>query len=189
MGRSLLFDNYLQIRMTLDAGTRLGRYEIRSELGAGGMGEVYLARDVEIGRDVALKVLPLTFSSDKDRLQRFQQEACAAGALNHPNILSIYDVGKHDGSPYVVSELLVGETPRPPADSTTEPVPWITFNVPAGPKPCPTELIDNVAIPLWASVDATANGLLFLLLANPCTKIATGQPFAGRVPAGINKLK
>src|SRR6266536_380871 len=68
------------------------------------MGEVYLARDVEIGRDVALKVLPSTFSSDKDRLQRFQQEACAAGALNHPNILSIYDVGKHDGSPHIVSE-------------------------------------------------------------------------------------
>jgi serine/threonine protein kinase len=96
----------------LVTGTKLGRYEIRSKLGAGGMGEVYLARDVEIGRDVALKVLPSTFSSDKDRLQRFQQEACAAGALNHPNILSIYDVGKHDGSPYVVSELLQGETLR-----------------------------------------------------------------------------
>jgi hypothetical protein len=66
--------------MTIAAGTKLGRYEIRSQLGAGGMGEVYLARDVEIGRDVALKVLPSTFSSDKDRLQRFQQEACAAGA-------------------------------------------------------------------------------------------------------------
>ena len=98
--------------MSLAAGTKLGRYEIRSQLGAGGMGEVYLARDVEIGRDVALKVLPATFSSDKDRLQRFQQEACAAGALNHPNILSIYDVGKYDASPYVVSELLEGETLR-----------------------------------------------------------------------------
>ena len=98
--------------MTIASGTRLGRYEIRSKIGAGGMGEVYLARDVEIGRDVALKVLPSTFSSDKDRLERFQQEACAAGALNHPNILSIYDVGKHDGSPYVVSELLQGETLR-----------------------------------------------------------------------------
>lgn len=76
------------------------------------MGEVYLARDVEIGRDVALKVLPATYSSDKDRMQRFRQEACAAGALNHPNILSIYDVGKHDGSPYVVSELLEGDTLR-----------------------------------------------------------------------------
>jgi eukaryotic-like serine/threonine-protein kinase len=98
--------------VTIATGTHLGRYEIRSKLGAGGMGEVYLARDVEIGRDVAVKVLPSTFSSDKDRLQRFQQEACAAGALNHPNILSIYDVGKHDGSPYVVSELLQGETLR-----------------------------------------------------------------------------
>ncbi len=98
--------------MTLNTGTKLGRYEIRSKIGAGGMGEVYVARDVEIGRDVAVKVLPSTFSVDKDRLQRFQQEACAAGALNHPNILSIYDVGKHDGSPYVVSELLEGETLR-----------------------------------------------------------------------------
>lgn len=98
--------------MTLDARTKLGRYEIRSQVGAGGMGEVYLARDLEIGRDVAIKVLPSTFSADQDRLKRFQQEACAAGALNHPNILSIYDVGKHDGSPYVVSELLMGETLR-----------------------------------------------------------------------------
>ena len=98
--------------MTLAAGTKLGRYEIRSKIGEGGMGEVYLARDIEIGRDVAVKVLPSTFSTEQDRLKRFQQEACAAGALNHPNILSIYDVGKHDGSPYVVSELLEGETLR-----------------------------------------------------------------------------
>ncbi|HKY45094.1 MAG TPA: protein kinase [Pyrinomonadaceae bacterium] len=98
--------------MTLESGTKLGRYEIRSQVGAGGMGEVYLARDIEIGRDVAVKVLPSRFSDDKDRLQRFQQEACAAGALNHPNILSIYDVGKHNGSPYVVSELLEGDTLR-----------------------------------------------------------------------------
>lgn len=102
----------LQKKLMLAAGTKLGRYEIRSQLGAGGMGEVYLARDIEIGRDVAVKVLPSTFSTDADRLRRFQQEACAAGALNHPNILSIYDVGKHDGSPYVVSELLEGETLR-----------------------------------------------------------------------------
>jgi eukaryotic-like serine/threonine-protein kinase len=98
--------------MTIAAGTKFGRYEIRSKIGAGGMGEVYLARDMEIGRDVAVKVLPLTFSADQDRLHRFQQEACAAGALNHPNILSIYDIGKHNGSPYVVSELLEGETLR-----------------------------------------------------------------------------
>jgi eukaryotic-like serine/threonine-protein kinase len=96
----------------LPAGTKLGRYEIRSKIGAGGMGEVYLARDSELGREVAVKVLPSSFSADTDRLRRFQQEACAAGALNHPNILSIYDVGKHDGSPYVVSELLEGDTLR-----------------------------------------------------------------------------
>ena len=98
--------------MTLSAGTKLGRYEIRSQLGAGGMGEVYRARDLELGRDVAIKVLPSGFSADTSRLHRFQQEACAAGALNHPNILIVHDVGAHDGSPYVVSELLEGETLR-----------------------------------------------------------------------------
>src|SRR5438874_6596719 len=98
--------------MTLTAGTKLGRYEIRAPLGAGGMGEVYLARDTQLGRDVAVKVLPSTYSDDTDRLHRFEQEASAASALNHPNILSIYDVGTHEGSPYVVSELLEGQTLR-----------------------------------------------------------------------------
>jgi Tol biopolymer transport system component len=98
--------------MAISANARLGRYEIRSQLGAGGMGEVYLARDPKINRDVAIKVLPAAFSADSERLRRFEQEAQAAGALNHPNILSIYDVDTHDGSPYVVSELLEGETLR-----------------------------------------------------------------------------
>ncbi|HEV8428106.1 MAG TPA: serine/threonine-protein kinase, partial [Pyrinomonadaceae bacterium] len=98
--------------MTIPANTRLGRYEIRSKLGAGGMGEVYRARDTELGRDVAVKVLPSGLSSDADRLRRFQQEACSASALNHPNILVVHDIGAHDGSPYVVSELLEGETLR-----------------------------------------------------------------------------
>jgi serine/threonine protein kinase len=98
--------------MSLDGGTKLGRYEIRSKIGEGGMGEVYLARDTQLGRDVAIKVLPSTYSQDRERLHRFEQEACAASALNHPNILSIYDVGMHDGSPYVVSELLEGQTLR-----------------------------------------------------------------------------
>ncbi|HEV8370315.1 MAG TPA: serine/threonine-protein kinase, partial [Pyrinomonadaceae bacterium] len=98
--------------MTITAGTKLGRYEIRSTIGAGGMGEVYRARDTQLGRDVAVKVLPATFSIDVDRLHRFEQEACAAGALNHPNILIVHDIGKHDGAPYVVSELLEGETLR-----------------------------------------------------------------------------
>ena len=98
--------------MSLDPGTKLGRYEIRSQLGAGGMGEVYRARDTQLGRDVAIKVLPPTFSVDQVRLRRFEQEACAAGALNHPNILIVHDIGTHDGAPYVVSELLEGETLR-----------------------------------------------------------------------------
>src|SRR5213592_3150685 len=92
--------------------TRLGRYEIRSLLGAGGMGEVYRAHDPTLGRDVAIKVLPAACSADPERLLRFEREARAAGALNHPNIHSIYDVQTHDGAPYIVSELLEGETLR-----------------------------------------------------------------------------
>ena len=98
--------------MMLFAGTKLGRYEIRSKIGAGGMGEVYHARDTKLNRDVAIKVLPTALSQDEDRLRRFEQEAQAASALNHPNILAVYDVGAHDGAPYVVSELLEGETLR-----------------------------------------------------------------------------
>ena len=98
--------------MTIDTGTKLGRYEIRSQLGAGGMGEVYLARDTKLNRDVAIKVLPAAFSENGERLRRFEQEAQAASALNHPNILIVYDVGTNDGAPYVVSELLEGETLR-----------------------------------------------------------------------------
>jgi eukaryotic-like serine/threonine-protein kinase len=98
--------------MTLATGTRLGPYEVVAPIGAGGMGEVYRARDTRLGREVAVKVLPSSFSDNAERLHRFQQEACAAGALNHPNILSIHDVGAHDGAPYVVSELLEGETLR-----------------------------------------------------------------------------
>jgi Tol biopolymer transport system component len=91
---------------------RLGPYEIVSPLGAGGMGEVYRAHDSRLGREVAVKVLPPGFSVDTERLRRFEQEARAAGALNHPNILGVYDIGTHDGAPYVVSELLDGETLR-----------------------------------------------------------------------------
>src|SRR6266700_1722219 len=94
----------------IPTGTKLGRYEIRSQLGAGGMGEVYRARDEKLNRDVAIKVLPATYSQDADRLRRFEQEAQAAGALNHPNILAVHDVGTHEDAPYVVSELLEGES-------------------------------------------------------------------------------
>src|ERR1700738_3805095 len=98
--------------MTIAAGTRLGPYEILAPIGAGGMGEVYRAKDARLSRDVAIKVLPASFSNDADRLHRFEQEAKAAGLLNHPNITAVYDVGSLDGAPYVVSELLEGETLR-----------------------------------------------------------------------------
>src|SRR5437867_7745049 len=107
--------------MPLSTGTRLGPYEIVTPLGAGGMGEVYRARDTRLGRDVAVKVLPSSYSDDKERLQRFEQEACAAGALNHPNILIVHDIGTLDGSPYVVSELLEGETLRQRMGGTAQP--------------------------------------------------------------------
>ena len=85
--------------MSLAAGSCLGPYEIVALLGAGGMGEVYRARDTRLGRDVAIKVLPAEFASDPERLRRFEQEARAVAALNHPNILAIYDVGTHEGAP------------------------------------------------------------------------------------------
>jgi len=98
--------------VTLSQGSKLGPYEILAPIGAGGMGEVYKAKDERLKRDVAIKVLPVSFSADPDRLRRFEQEAQAAGALNHPNITAVYDIGQHDGAPYVVQELLEGETLR-----------------------------------------------------------------------------
>ena len=98
--------------MALQTGVRLGSYEIRGPLGAGGMGEVYRAWDARLGREVALKVLPESVATDPDRLRRFDQEARAAGALNHPNVLAVYDVGSHESLPYIVSELLEGDTLR-----------------------------------------------------------------------------
>jgi eukaryotic-like serine/threonine-protein kinase len=98
--------------MALRAGVRVGPYEIVTAIGAGGMGEVYRARDTRLQRDVALKLLPAGVSSDPDRLARFEQEARAAAALNHPNILAVYDVGSYESAPYIVSELLEGETLR-----------------------------------------------------------------------------
>jgi eukaryotic-like serine/threonine-protein kinase len=98
--------------MNLTSGTKLGPYEIVSLLGAGGMGEVYRARDSRLRREVAIKVLPQALSLDADRMRRFEQEALATAALNHPNILAVFDIGTSEGSPYVVSELLEGETLR-----------------------------------------------------------------------------
>jgi Tol biopolymer transport system component len=108
--------------MALTSGTKLGPYEIVSPLGAGGMGEVYRARDTRLGRDVAIKVLPEALAKDADRLRRFEQEARAIAALNHPNILGIHDIGTHDGAPFLVSELLEGQTLRESLESGPLPV-------------------------------------------------------------------
>src|SRR5678816_3902090 len=98
--------------MRLAAGARLGPYEIVSLLGAGGMGEVYRARDTRLGREVALKILPQRFAADRDRLRRFEGEARAAAAIEHPGVLAVYDVGVFEDSPYLVTELLSGTTLR-----------------------------------------------------------------------------
>jgi len=96
--------------MPLPPGTKLGQYEILGPIGAGSMGEVYRARDTRLNRDVAIKVLPALASPEPERLQRFEVEAKAAAALNHPNILSVFQMGTHEGAPYLVSELLDGKT-------------------------------------------------------------------------------
>ncbi len=103
--------------MTLPAGTRLGPYEVLALLGAGGMGEVYRARDAKLKRDVAIKVLPQSLAADPDALARFEREALAVAALSHPNILAIHDFGNEDGVVYAVMELLEGETLRDKLDA------------------------------------------------------------------------
>src|SRR5579871_1521891 len=96
--------------MPLTSGTKISQYEVLSPLGAGSMGGVYRARDLRLDREVAIKVLPQLVSSEPERLIRFEMEAKAAAALNHPNILSVYQMGTHEGVPYMVSELLEGKT-------------------------------------------------------------------------------
>src|SRR2546430_634294 len=98
--------------MTLAAGTRLGRYEIRSKIGAGGMGEVYLAEDTRLHRKLALKILPGELAANKDRMRRFEQEAQAAAALNHPNIAHIYEIGESGGVNFIAMEFVDGVTLR-----------------------------------------------------------------------------
>ncbi|MGH9800649.1 MAG: protein kinase domain-containing protein, partial [Blastocatellia bacterium] len=106
--------------MAISTGKQIGPYEVLAPLGAGGMGEVYRARDGRLNREVAIKVLPASFANDEDRLRRFKQEAQATSALNHPNILTIYDIGTASselgGAPYIVAELLEGER---------KPWPWL----------------------------------------------------------------
>src|SRR5262249_30500192 len=108
---SSILDSVVEERHApIPPGALFGPYAIVDLMGAGGMGEVYRARDERLKRDVAIKVLPSAFTENSDRLRRFEQEARAAGGLNHPNILAIYDIGAREGAPYVVSELLEGET-------------------------------------------------------------------------------
>src|SRR5262249_19556162 len=106
----------------LTAGVRLGRYEILAPLGAGGMGEVYSARDTRLGRKVAIKILPEAFAKDPQRQARFEQEARAVAALSHPNILAIHDYGTEGGITFAVMELLEGESLR--ATLARSPLPW-----------------------------------------------------------------
>src|ERR1043166_2795772 len=98
------------LRISIPAGTKLGRYEIRSKLGAGGMGEVYLAEDSQLRRRVALKILPVDLASNQDRMRRFIQEAQAAAALNHPNIATIHEIGESDGVNFIAMEFIDGFT-------------------------------------------------------------------------------
>ncbi len=108
--------------MPLAPGTKLAPYEIQSPLGSGGMGEVYRAKDTRLGRDVAIKVLPEKLARDAERLQRFETEARVIAALNHPNILSIHDIGTYEGAPYLVSECLEGQTLRMELSGSALPV-------------------------------------------------------------------
>ncbi len=98
--------------MTIPSGKKLGRYEIRSQIGAGGMGEVYLALDAKLDRKVALKILPAELAANQDRMRRFVQEAKAAAALNHPNIAHIYEIGESEGTNFIAMEFIDGETLR-----------------------------------------------------------------------------
>src|SRR5204862_1631157 len=98
--------------MSFVPGTKLGRYEIRSKIGAGGMGEVYLANDTQLHRSVAVKVLPAQLAADADRMRRFNQEATAAASLNHPNIAHVYEIGADNGLNFIAMEFVDGLTLR-----------------------------------------------------------------------------
>src|SRR5215467_3111476 len=98
--------------MVLGAGTRLGRYEIRSKTGEGGMGEVYVAQDTKLDREVALKILPADLASHRDRMDRFVREAKSAAALSHPNIAQIFEIGEDGGTHFIAMEFVDGQTLR-----------------------------------------------------------------------------
>src|SRR5262245_56924379 len=107
-------------------GTRIGPYAITASVGAGGMGEVFRARDTRLSRDLAIKLLPKDFVGDAARLRRFEQEAKTLAALNHPNVLTVFDAGLHEGAPYLVSELLEGMTLREEMNGGALPVRKVT---------------------------------------------------------------
>jgi eukaryotic-like serine/threonine-protein kinase len=108
--------------MALSRGSRLGPYEIIAPLRVGGMGEVYRARDTRLAREVAIKVLPAEVASDRERLARFEQEARSASALNHPNIVTVYDIGRSDSTSFIAMELVEGKTVREILASASLPV-------------------------------------------------------------------
>ena len=110
MGNKQSDDDKSQMHVTLTSGTLVSHYRVIEKIGAGGMGEVYRASDTRLGRDVAIKVIRPELARDPDRIRRFEQEARAAGALNHPNVCSILDIGSYEGAPFVVMELLEGES-------------------------------------------------------------------------------
>jgi serine/threonine protein kinase/tetratricopeptide (TPR) repeat protein len=118
--------------MTIEPGTKLGRYEVRSPIGAGGMGEVYLALDTELDRTVAIKILPEVLATDEQRLQRFVQEAKAASALNHPHILTIYEIGAIGASRFIATEFIDGDTLRQHIDAGIELVEILEISIQAG---------------------------------------------------------
>src|SRR5262249_5587193 len=158
--------------MALPEGTRLGPYEIIGLVGAGGMGEVYRARDPRLGRNVAIKILPAAFSDDNDRLWRFEREARAVASLNHPHICTIHDIGEHDGHRYLVMELLEGQT--------------LEKKLQAGPLPVPT-LVD-LSIQIADALDAAHGANVVHRDLKPANIFVTARGEAKLLDFGLAKV-